>query len=201
MATLQQPAAAAPGQHLNPPEDVNFNWNVLRSPLETPFPLPPTGTVQRIVAGLFAKIQSNGLSGRDLHEARFAVDMMADWEDMDDNLRTRVFQRVNLYAIVAAHGWPTAIAASTAASNPLTCFLPPGVQPIVAQARQQPQQPLNRGGRQRNQRQPAQAAAPAPAPAPAPLRPSGEEGPEGVKYLFKIRNLKPILNLLASGPP
>lgn len=167
MATLQQqPAAAAQGP--NPPEDANFNWNALRSQLETPFPLPPTGTVQRIVAGLFAKIQANGLSGRDLHEARFAVDMMADWEDMDDELRLRVFQRVNLYAIVAAHGWPTAIAATTVASSPLTCFLPPGVQPIVAQNRQQPQQPRNRGGRQRNQQQQAQAAAPLPAPAPAP---------------------------------
>lgn len=38
---------------------------------------------------------------------------MVNWEDMDEELRTRVFQRVNLYAIVAAHGWPTAIAATT----------------------------------------------------------------------------------------
>lgn len=87
----QQPAAPAPGHPLNPPEDPNFNWAALRSPLETPFPMPPTGTVQRIVAGLFAKIQSGGLTGRDLHEARFAVDMMADWEDMDEELRSRVF--------------------------------------------------------------------------------------------------------------
>lgn len=74
----QQPAAPAPGHPLNPPEDPNFNWVALRSPLKAPFPLPPTGTVQRIVAGLFAKIQSGGLTGRDLHEAKFAVDVMAD---------------------------------------------------------------------------------------------------------------------------
>lgn len=84
MVTLHQPAAAAPGHPLNPPEDPNFNWTALRSPLETPFPLPPTGTIQRIVAGLFAKLQANGLTGRDLHEARFAVDMMVNWEDMDE---------------------------------------------------------------------------------------------------------------------
>lgn len=175
MVTHQQPAAPAPGHPLNPPEDPNFNWVALRSPLEAPFPLPPTGTVQRIVAGLFAKIQSGGLTGRDLHEARFAVDVMADWEDMDDELRTRVFQRVNLYAIVAAHGWPTAIAATTVTSNPLVCFLPPGLQPVVAQRQQQPQQPRARGGRQRNQRPVVQAAAqvPAPAPAPAPAQLSG----------------------------
>lgn len=165
----QQPAAPAPGHPLNPPEDPNCNWTALRSPLETPFPMPPTGTVQRIVAGLFAKIQSGGLTGRDLHEAKFAVDMMEDWEDMDEELRTRVFQRVNLYAIVAAHGWPTAIAATTVTSNPLVCFLPPGIQPVTAQQRQQPQQqPRARARRQRNQRQVAQAAAPVPAPAPAP---------------------------------
>lgn len=96
MVTHQLPALQPPGHPLNPPEDPNFNWLAIRSPLEAPFPLPPTGTVQRIVAGLFAKIQANGLSGRDLHEARFALDVMADWDDMDDELRTRVFQRVNL---------------------------------------------------------------------------------------------------------
>lgn len=165
MVIHQLPAAPAPGHPLNPPEDPNFNWLAIRSPLEAPFPLPPTGTVQRIVAGLFAKIQANGSSGRDLHEARFALDVMTDWEDMDDELRTRVFQRVNLNAIVAAHGWPTAIAATTVTSNPLVCFLPPGVQPVVAQQRQQ--QPRGRGGRQRNHRP---AAAPAPAPTPAPAR-------------------------------
>lgn len=33
--------------------------------------------------------------------------MLGDWEDKDEELRTRVFQRVNLYAFVATHGWPT----------------------------------------------------------------------------------------------
>lgn len=62
-------------------------------------------------------------------------------------------------------------AASTVTTNDLTCFLPPGMQPIVQQPRQQQQQ---RGeGRRRNQ-QPAAAAAPA--PAPAPLRLSEGEG-------------------------
>lgn len=166
----QQPQAPAPGT--NPPEDPNFNWEALRSPLETPFVMPPTGTVQRIVAGLFAKIQTGGLTGRDLHEAKFAVDMMADWIDMDDELRNRVFQRVNLYAIVAAHGWPTAIAATTVSTNPLVCVLPPGIQPITSQRQRQPQQPAARGGRQRNQQPAAEAPAPAPAPpvAPAPAR-------------------------------
>lgn len=79
MVTLQQqPQPAAANNPLNPPEDPHFNWAALRSPLDTPFPLPAAGVVQRIAAGLFAKIQANVLSGRDLHEARFAVDMLAD---------------------------------------------------------------------------------------------------------------------------
>lgn len=102
-------------------EDPAFNWEALRSPLEVIFPLPPTGVVQRVAAGLFAKVQSGALTGRDQHEARFVLDMMADWEDLEDDLRTRIFQRLNIYAIVAAHGWPTAIAASTAATSNSIC--------------------------------------------------------------------------------
>lgn len=171
MVTLQQqPAPAGAVNALNPPEDSNFQWTALRSPLDATFPLPATGVVQRIAAGLFVKIQANVLTSRDLHEARFAVDMMADWEEMDEELRM-VFQRVNLYAIVATHGWPTAIAATTATTNALTCFLPPGLQPIVQQPRQKQQrgQQQQGGGRQRN-RQPAAATAPVQAPAPLQLR-------------------------------
>lgn len=79
MVTLQQqPAAAAPSNPLIPPEDPDFNWAALRSTLDVPFPLPATGIVQRIAAGLFAKIQANALIGWDLHEARFPVNMLAD---------------------------------------------------------------------------------------------------------------------------
>lgn len=149
MANIQQQPAAP--QAVDAPEDPQFEWTAPRLPLETPFPLPHTGIVQRIAAGLYAKVHNNVLTGRDQHEARFAFDMLADWEDMDQELRTRVFQRINLYAIVATHGWPTAIAATTVSKNSLNCFLPPGVQPIIQQPRQN-----QFGGRRRNQ--PAQAA-------------------------------------------
>lgn len=145
-------------------EDPAFNWEALRSPLDTTFPLPSTGVVQRVAAGLFAKLQSGAITGRDQHEARFVLDVLADWPDLEDDLRTRIFQRLNLYAIVAAHGWPTAIAAST--SN-LVCVLPPGVTPVQQQRQQQPQRQARGGRRQANQRA-AAPAAPAQAPAPAP---------------------------------
>lgn len=74
---------------------------------------------------------------------KFVLDILADWTDMDNELRTRVFQRLNVYAIVATHGWPTAIAATAASHSDLQCVLPPGVQPIVQ--RQQQRQ----GGRRR----------------------------------------------------
>lgn len=109
-------------------EDPDFSWFSLRSPLEATFPLPNTGVVQRIAAGLLAKLQLGLLTRRDQHKARFVLDMISDWEDMDVELRTRVFQLLNVYAIVATHGWPTSIAATAASTNSLQCFLPPGIQ-------------------------------------------------------------------------
>lgn len=161
MAAIQQrPAEPA----ANVTEDPDFNWFSLRFPLEATFPLPNTGVVQRNL-GLFAKLQAGLLTGRDQHEARFVQDMISDWEDMDVELRTRVFQRLNVYAIVATHGWPTAIAATAASTNSLQCFLPPGIQLVVQQNRQQPQQQQQRqqqrGACRANNRQ-VQASAPAP---------------------------------------
>lgn len=86
MATIQHRPPAA-----DIAEDPDFNWFALRSPLEATFPLPNTVVVQRIAAGLFAKLQAGLITGRDQHEARFALDMSSDWEDMDVELRTRVF--------------------------------------------------------------------------------------------------------------
>lgn len=164
MVAIQRPQQAAAPALVE--EDPAFQWNALRSPLEVTFPLPPTGVVQRVAAGLFAKVQSGVLTGRDQREARFVLDVLADWPEMDDELRTRVFQRLNIYAIVATHGWATAIAASAASHSDFQCVLPPGVQPVV-QRQQQQQRP---GGRRRNvdapdppppvqqQQQPAQPA-------------------------------------------
>lgn len=171
MAAIQQPPAAAPGADVA--EDPDFNWFGLRSPLEATFPLPATGIVQRIAAGLFAKLQAELLTSRDQHEARFVVDMISDWDDMDTELRTRIFQILNVYAIVATHGWPTAIVLTAASTNTLQCFLPPGVQPVVQAPRQQ-QQRQPRAGRRGNINPPAQAPAPPPVqPAPAPAARGG----------------------------
>lgn len=130
VAIQQRPAEPA----ADVAEDPDFNWFDLRSPLEATFSLPNTGIVQRIAAGLFAKLQAGLLRGRDQHEARFVLDMILDWDDMDVELRARVFQRLNVYAIVATHGWPTAVVATAASKNSLQCFLPPGIQPVVQQA-------------------------------------------------------------------
>lgn len=155
MAAIQQ----RPGEPAaDVAEDPDFNWFSLRFPLEVTFPFPTTGVVQRYAAGLFDKLQAGLLTGRDQHEASFVLDMISDWEDMDVELRTRVFQRLNVYAIMATLGWPTAIAST----NSLKCFLSPGIQPVVQQNRQQQQQrQQQRGGRRANNRQ-VQAPAPAP---------------------------------------
>lgn len=88
MAAIQQ-RPAKPAADVT--EDPDFNWFSLRSPLEATFPLPTTGVVQRIAAGLFAKLQAGLLTGRDQHKAKFVLDMISDWEDMNVELLTRVF--------------------------------------------------------------------------------------------------------------
>lgn len=89
MAAIQQ----QPAQPIaDVQEDPDFPRHALRSPLEAAFPLPNTGVVQRIAEGLFTKVQAGMLTGRDQHEARFVLDIMSDWEDIDQELRTRVFQ-------------------------------------------------------------------------------------------------------------
>lgn len=137
MAACQRPQPAAAPAEVE--EDPAFQWNALRSPLDATFPLPATGVVQRIAAGLYAKVQTGVLTGRDQREARFVLDMLADWPEMDLELRTRIFQRLNVYAIVATHGWATAIAATAASHNDLQCVLPPGLQPVVQRQQQQQQ--------------------------------------------------------------
>lgn len=168
MVAHQQPAPAA----AEVAEDPAFNWESLRSPLEATFPLPTTGVVQRVAAGLFAKFQSGGLTGRDQHEARFVLDILADWDDLYQELRTRIFQRLNIYAIVAAHGWPTAIAASEASTSNTVYVLPPGVVPVQRTRQQQPQRQAQRGSRCQANRPAAAPAVPAPAPAPVPAPPA-----------------------------
>lgn len=168
MAACQQPQPAPAPAPVE--EDPAFQWHALRSPLEATFPLPATGVVQRIAAGLFAKVQSGVLTGRDQREARFVLDIIADWEEMDLELRTRVFQRLNIYAIVATHGWATAIAATAASHNDLQCVLPPGLQPVVQRQQQQQQR---QGGRRRNADAPAP---PAPAPQQQPAQPAARQG-------------------------
>lgn len=167
MVAHQQPAPTA----VEVAEDPAFKWDALRSPLAVTFPLPTTGVVQRVTAGLFAKLQAGALTGRDQHEARFVLDVIVDWEDLDHEPRTRIFQRFNIYAIVAAHGWPTAIAASAASTPNTVCVLPPGVVLVQQNRQQQPQRQAQRGGRRAANR-PVAAPTAAPAPAPASAGPA-----------------------------
>lgn len=120
--------------------------------------------MQRVAADLLARLTT--LAARDQHDARFVLAVVSEWHDLDDEMKTLAFQRLNIYAIVAAYGWPTAIASSTAVSaTPSNFLLPPGVVPVQRQQNQNQNQQGRRGGRQ--QRQQVQAPAPAPAPAPA----------------------------------
>lgn len=75
--------------------------------------------------------------------------MTADWPTLDEEGKSVICQRLYPYALVAAYGWPTAIAATNAVGGDAVP-LPPGITPIVQGARR---------GRQRQQ-QPARQADP-----------------------------------------
>lgn len=133
-----------------------------RLPLQTPSFTGCCG--QGIAADLLARLPA--LAARDQHDARFALTVISDWEDLDDEMRNIAFQRLNIYTIVATYGWPTAIASSSAVQSvPSNYLLPPGVVPVKNQRANNNNN--QRGGRRGNQQR-QQAAAPAAAPAPAP---------------------------------
>lgn len=78
----QQHAPQAPQQDV--PEDPAFNWNRLRLPSTTSFPVPCTGRVQRMAGELLARLPT--LAGRDQKEATFVLSMTADWPGLDEEV-------------------------------------------------------------------------------------------------------------------
>lgn len=150
-----------------PPEDPDFDWSL---PPETSFQVPGNGKVQRMASSLMARVPT--LAGRDQHEARFVLQVISLWPDLHEEERFWAFQRLNVYCIVAALGWPQATAACALTSATTDFVLPPGVvlPPAAAPRRmrrelpqkQQPQQQQPAQPRQAPPQQPRQQRAPAP---------------------------------------
>lgn len=97
------------------------------------------------------------MAGRDQKEATFVLNMTADWPGLDEEGKAVVYQRLYLYALVAAYGWPTAIAATNAVGGDAVP-LPPGITPVIQGARRgrQQQQPQQRQQQQQPARLPDQ---------------------------------------------
>lgn len=124
----------------DPPVDVNlpvqddgdpaFNWSKLAQPPSTAFPKATTGQIQRLAAGLLAKLPQ--LTGRDHHEVAFILTMASDYPQLPVFLADAVYQRLNLLYIATHHGWHNAIAASGSSGASVAIF-PPGFQPAPAQ--------------------------------------------------------------------
>lgn len=153
-ARRAQPAAPAVNQS-EPPTDPNFSCPRLVLPAETNFQVPGECQVQRMASSLFARVPT--LAGRDQHEARFMLQVISLRPDLQVEERIWAFQRLNVYCIVAALGWPAATAACASTSASTDFVLPPGV--VLPQAAT----PQRRG--RREQQQPA-AVAQQPAQAP-----------------------------------
>lgn len=156
----QEPARPQLQDPANPPEDPNFQWERLVLPSKTSFTAPSNGMVQKMATSLFARVPL--LSERDQHEARFVLQVTSLWPDLSADERHWVFQRLNVYCIVAALGWPAATAACASSATTNEFVLPPGWcfrNKNVGPGRQNQQQPA------------AAAAAPAPAPQQAARQP------------------------------
>lgn len=123
-ARQAQPATPVVNQ-AEPPADPNFDWSRLVLPAETNFQDPRDGQVQRMASSLFARVPT--LAGRDQHEARFVLQVTSLWPDLQDEERAWAFQRLNVYCIVAALGWPAATAACALTTATTDFVLPPGV--------------------------------------------------------------------------
>lgn len=108
-----------------PPEDPDFDWSRFVMPPETSFQVPGNGQVQRMASSLMARIPN--LADRDQHEARFVLQVISLWPDLHEEERFWAFQRLNVYCIVAALGWPQATAACASTSATTDFVLPPGV--------------------------------------------------------------------------
>lgn len=79
-ARQNQPIQAAPA--MEPVADPNFDWSRLVLPPETSFQVPGDGQVQRMASSLLARVPT--LAGRDQHEARFVLQVMSLWPDLDE---------------------------------------------------------------------------------------------------------------------
>lgn len=157
----QEPARPQLQDPADPPEDPNFQWERLVLPSETNFTVPSTRMIQKMATSLFARVPL--LSGRDQHEACFVLQVTSLWPDLSADEKHRVFQRLNVYCIVAALGWPAATAACASSATTNDFVLPPGVVLLQQQERR------TRTRQNQQQQQPAAAAAaPAPAPQQAP---------------------------------
>lgn len=80
-----------------------LNWNLLQLPAETNFQDPGTWSVQRIAWDLLTRLLT--MTASDQHEAHFALVKAADRLELDEEGRHAVFQRLNLYAVVACWGF------------------------------------------------------------------------------------------------
>lgn len=148
---VQQPAA-------EPPADPHFDWSRLTLPAETSFQVPGDGQVQRMASSLFARVPT--LAGRDQHEARFVLQVMSLWPDLEQEERVWAFQRLNVYCIVVALGWPAATAACASTTAATDFVLPPGVVLPPQTAPRRTRRDNQQQAQQQQQQQPAQQQQP-----------------------------------------
>nr|CAD7587313.1 unnamed protein product [Timema genevievae] len=130
--------------------------SVASAPMDAWASLEPIGT-PRLVAtedqalrlALAAKAKSlELLPGRDSHELKFLLGLMANYQTMSPDVRQKLLHRLNLVFIAVTQSWAEAV--NTAGDAASAAIYPPGYQPaarpqIIYKDRPQPRAPRGRG--------------------------------------------------------
>nr|CAD7461107.1 unnamed protein product [Timema tahoe] len=126
------------------------------APVDSWASLEPIGTPrlaatedQALRLALAAKAKSLELQpGRNSHELKFLLGMMANYQTMSPDVRQKLLHRLNLVFIAVTQSWAEAVNAAGDAAS--AAIYPPGYQPIarpqiIYRERPQPRAPRGRG--------------------------------------------------------
>nr|CAD7257388.1 unnamed protein product [Timema shepardi] len=159
------PGVETPGAGVQPPSTSGHPPTLTASSMESAWASLETPCTPVLVAtkeqalrlALAAKAKLGELQpGRDAHELRFLLNLLADYNILPEKTRQKVLHRINMVFIAVTRNWTEAIAASGDGAS--AAIYPPGYQPpapiqqVIYRDRPAPRAPRGRGERRRKHR-------------------------------------------------
>nr|CAD7574412.1 unnamed protein product [Timema californicum] len=156
------PNVETPGAGVQPPSTGEHHPTLTASSMENAWASLETPCTPVLVAtreqalrlALAAKAKLNELQpGRDAHELRFLLNLLADYNILPERTRQKVLHRINMVFIAVTRNWAEAVAASGDGAS--AAIYPPGYQPpapiqqVIYRDRPAPRAPRGRGERRR----------------------------------------------------